>query len=128
MSIYEKLNLHKIKIGHHDFPQASYRCSLLLLCLMMFPVFQVKNVYRYLDSTLNEFFEARKNTLYRLKNDSMVNWRHIVNLVNKCLFKTIAANTVTHSDCPSCLILDDTDFVKTSYRTEHVGFIWSHVV
>jgi hypothetical protein len=86
MDIYKKLELHKIKIGHRDFPQASYRRSDLLLCLMMFPVFRVKNIYNYLDSTLNEFFEARKNTLYRLKNDSMVNWRHIVNLVNKRLF------------------------------------------
>jgi hypothetical protein len=127
MDIYKKLDLHKIKIGYHDLPQASYRRSDLLLCLMMFPVFQVKNVYSYLDSTLNEFFEARKNTLYRLKNDSMVNWRHIVNLVNNRLFKTVATKADTLPDGPRCLILDDTDFVKTSYRTEHVGFIWSHV-
>ena len=25
MDIYKKLDFHKIKIGHHDFPQASYR-------------------------------------------------------------------------------------------------------
>jgi hypothetical protein len=127
MDIYKKLDLHKIKIGHQDFPQASYRRCDLLLCLMLFPIFQVKNVYGYLDSTLNNFFEARKNTLYRLKNDSTVNWRHIVGLVNKRLFKTINENTDNHADSPRCLILDDTDFVKTSYRTEHVGFIWSHV-
>ena len=126
IELYRKLDLHKIKIGHQDFPQASYRRCDILLCLMLFPVFQVKNVKGYLDSTLANFFEARKNTFYRLKNDANINWRHIVDLVNKRLFRQIEQCANENTGNPRCLILDDTDLIKTSYRTEHVGMIWSH--
>lgn len=127
LNLYQKLELHKIKIGHQDFPQASYRRSDLLLCLLLFPVFSIKNVWSYLDGPLNDFFEAKKNTLYRLKNDHQIDWRHILNLVNRRLFKQINM----HGDCvepksPRCLIVDDTDFEKTSYKTEHISRIWSH--
>ena len=30
-------------------------------------------------------------------------------------------------DLEKCLIIDDTDFEKATYKTEHVGKIWSHV-
>ncbi|MDD2571333.1 MAG: hypothetical protein PHP77_09540, partial [Bacteroidales bacterium] len=33
IKLYRKLDLHKIKIGHQDYPQASYRRCDLLLCL-----------------------------------------------------------------------------------------------
>lgn len=127
LNLYQRLELHKIKIGHQDFPQASYRRSDLLLCLLLFPVFSIKNVWSYLDGPLNDFFEAKKNTLYRLKNDHQIDWRHILNLINRRLFKQI----IMHGDCvepksPRCLIVDDTDFEKTSYKTEHVSRIWSH--
>jgi len=128
IELYKKLELHQIKIGHGDFPQASYSKSDLLLCLMLFPVFQVKNVYGYLNSTLETFFEARKNTLYRLKNDSLVNWRGLVDLINKRLFKIVQEHSDNLSQSAHCLILDDTDFAKTTYKTEHAGRIWSHVM
>ena len=127
VNLYKKLDIHKIKIGHQDLPQASYKRSDLLLCLMLFPIFQLKSVRSYLDSSLNGFFEASKNTFYRLKNDHQIDWRHILNLVNRRLFKQIKL----HGDCsepdsPRCLIVDDTDFKKTSHKTEHVSCIWSH--
>jgi len=51
----------------------------------------------------------------------MINWRHIVSLVNNHLFKTVAANADTQSDSPRCLILDDTDFVKTSTLLDQIS-------
>ncbi len=127
INLYQRLDLHKIKIGHQDLPQASYRRCDLLLCLMLFPIYQLASVRSYLDSSLEQFFEARKNTFYRLKNDQQINWRHILNLVNRRLFKQITLHGEdTKPQSPRCLIIDDTDFVKTSHKTEHVSRIWSH--
>jgi len=127
INLYQQLDLHKISIGHRDLPQASYRRCDLLLCLLLFPVFQLRSVRGYLDSSLSQFFEASKNTLYRLKNDQHIPWRHILTLVNRRLFKQILLRgDGVQPGSPRCLIVDDTDFAKTSYKTEHVSRIWSH--
>ena len=71
-------------------------------------------------------FEAKKNTFYRLKNDPWINWRVLVSKCNKQLFKQLE-NRGTSDDKARCLIIDETDFEKKTYKTEHVGKIWSHV-
>jgi len=49
-----------------------------------------------------------------------------VSKCNKQLFKQLKNKSIP-DDKERCLIIDDTDFEKNTYKTEHVGKIWSHV-
>jgi hypothetical protein len=71
--------------------------------------------------------EAGKNTFYRFKNNPCINWRSIVKSCNRALFKQIEVAAAQGEGSAKCLIIDDTDFEKSTYKSEHVGKIWSHV-
>ena len=127
MELYRSLKLSKLKIGIDQVPQATFVKSDLLLGLLLFPIYSIKNVRGYCSHALSNSLEARKNTFYRFKNDCRINWRFILNSCNRILFRQISTTKTHQDDMVQCLIIDDTDFEKCTYKTEHVGKIWSHV-
>jgi len=127
MELYRSLELHKLNIGLKQAPQSSHLKEDILLGLLLFPIFSIQSVHGYCKQALSKVLEARKNTFYRFKNDFWINWRNILDACNKRLFKQLEEIKPGQGHSPRCLIVDDTDFEKTSYKTEHVGKIWSHV-
>lgn len=127
MELYKGLKLDRLQIGAENLPQSTYKKGDLLLGLLLLPLYSIPNVYSYTRHSLSESIEAQKNTFYRFKNDFRINWRAIVVKCNRALFKQIKEPTTQPNDIIKCLIIDDTDFEKTTYKTEHVGKIWSHV-
>jgi len=97
------------------------------LGLLLFPIYFIPNVYSYTKHSLRSTLEASKNTFYRFKNNSKVNWRNIIQKYNRALFIRLNKESKQVSDNVRCLIIDDTYFEKSTYKTEHVGKIWSHV-
>jgi hypothetical protein len=127
MKLYRSLQLNRLSFGVKEFPQSTFRKGDLLLMMLLFPIYSLSNVYRYTKHPLSQRIEASKNTFYRLKNDCRFNWRSLMYKINNKLFKhTFDLNTKDKS-LHKCLIIDDTDFEKTTYKTEHLGKIWSHV-
>lgn len=127
MELYKTLNLHRLQIGQKEMPQSTFQKGDILLSLLLFPLYSIPNVFSYTRHSLKQNIEAGKNTFYRLKNDPQINWRSIVLKCNNSLFKQIERCSTTQADSPKCLIIDDTDFEKSTYKTEHVSKIWSHV-
>lgn len=127
MELYRSLKLKSINISLKQAAQSSYDKGDILLGLLLFPVYSIKNVHGYCRHALSATLEAKKNTFYRFKNDDKINWRSIIKSCNKLLFKQIAQIKKRQDEAPKCLIIDDTDFEKTTYKTEHVSKIWSHV-
>ena len=127
MELYRSLKLNKLNIGLKQSEQSKYDKSDILLGLLLFPVFSIKNVHGYCKHALVTLLEAKKNTFYRFKNDCLVNWRGLVQSCNKMLFKRVSEFDNSRSTGSKCLIIDDTDFEKATYKTEHVSKIWSHV-
>ena len=126
MELYRSLKLKKINMGVKQMPQSTFHKGDLLLGLLLFPVYSIKNVHGYCRHSLKRTLEARKNTFYRFKNDYQVNWRSILKACNRVLFNQ--TNRINDKNSHTkCLIIDDTDFEKATYRTEHIGKIWSHV-
>jgi len=124
LQVIKGLNINRIKTGLEEYSQASYRKNDLLLICLLFPIFSIENVRRYIGSSLHGAFLTEKDTLYRLKNNPLFDWRAFVYKVNKRILGYSDRNT--SNDTPKCLILDDTDFTKTGKKIEHVGRIWSH--
>ena len=126
MELYRSLKLNKINMGVAQMPQSTFLKSDLLLGLLLFPVYSIKNVHGYCRHALRNTLEARKNTFYRFKNNHKMNWHSILKACNRILFNQID-KAKNEDNFTKCLIIDDTDFEKTTYRTEHVSKIWSHV-
>jgi len=127
MELYRTLSLHRLQLGQQEMPQSTFRKGDLLLGLLLFPIYSISNVYSYRNSQLSKTIEAHKNTFYRFKNDFRINWRSVVSKCNKVLFGKIKEVTGDNDTSVKCLILDDTDFEKSTYKTEHISKIWSHV-
>jgi len=128
IDLFKILNLSNLNFGVKDFEQASYKKGEVFLILLLFPLFRVKNIRMAIDNRLTKYIDAQKDVYYRFKNNSFINWRKVLNTVNRRLFKNIEQHKESDSRQPKCLILDDTDLEKTGLRIEHIGKIWSHVL
>jgi hypothetical protein len=122
------LNLSNIKFGGDDLKQAKYHKSEIILILLLFPLFSVKNVSRAMKNQLSNYLDAKKDVYYRFKNNSSADWRKVVSTVNKRILKKVNEEKNEDTDAVKCLIIDDTDLPKTGFKIEHIGKIWSHVI
>lgn len=127
MELYRSLHLNQLSFGVSHMPQSTFRKGDLLLAMLLFPLYSLTNVYRYTRHPLSQSIEASKNTFYRLKNDCDINWRNLLSKCNIKLLKHTQDLASANKELHKCLIIDDTDFEKSTYKTEHVGKIWSHV-
>jgi len=89
MKLYKVLKLNNLQIRAKEKPQSTFRKGDLLLGLLLFPHHSLANVYSYSKHPLSSTLEAKKNTFYRFKNDTNINWRSIVSSYNFALFKEL---------------------------------------
>lgn len=96
--------------------------------LLLFPLFMVKNAYRYTDSTLAKVVPCKKDVFYRFMENGSLDWRMILYRINRQLLgKILLRDDSLKSKEPVCLIIDDTDLPKTGAKMEKMGRIFSHV-
>jgi len=72
LQVIKGLNINRIKTGLEEYSQASYRKNDLLLICLLFPIFSIENVRRYIGSSLHGAFLTEKDTFYRLKNNPLL--------------------------------------------------------
>ncbi len=78
IDLYKAIGLEKVKLMSKNHHLKQYAPKEVFLFLLLFPIFSVKNVKGCLDSSIKRYLEAEKDTLYRFKNDSFINWRAIL--------------------------------------------------
>ena len=100
LSIYRTIELDKIKIKVPEAPQGVYNKVDILLLMLLYPLFCLKNVYQYSTSSYKALLEASKNTFYRFKNNSLIPWRSIlyrvVKKLNNQILKLFTVSLTTH--------------------------------
>lgn len=67
------------------------------------------------------------NTIYRLMNNQLINWRSIIHAFAKQFLRCVAQKGEIDSSSVKCFVLDDTDIVKTGKTFEGISKIFSHV-
>ena len=112
-------------IGSVKNPNCKFTCLLVLQLFVLFPFFSIKNAANYSSSALGRMFVCYKNMFYRFMNDGNVNWRCIIYSVFRQLYSRVKRRTTLKSDI-RCVIIDDTDFPKTGFKTEKIGKVFSH--
>jgi hypothetical protein len=126
--LYRMLKISQINLGIKDLNQATYFKGDIFLAILLFPLFSIKNIQGYLSSSLKPYFEAQKDTFYRFKNSSFIKWRTVLYSINTRLIKKLKAQGTRGQPAPRCLIVDDSDLVKSGFKIEHTSKIWSHVL
>jgi len=107
--------------------KTTYKSNDILLLLLIFPLLDIKNAFVYEKSPLHKMFSCGKDVFYRLKNDTMINWKLLLYSFSLKLIKIAQKKAEQTGEHHRCLIVDDTDFPKTGRNIELIGRIWSHV-
>ena len=128
IGLYKTIGLGNVGLLSKEHHLQQYLPKEIFLALLLFPLFSVKNVRGYLSSCLERYLEASKDTLYRFKNDSSINWRGILYTVSRRLVGITSERGTSDPTSPRCLIIDDSDLPKTGFKVEHVSKVFSHVL
>ena len=104
--------------------QSKFTSLQVFQLLVLFPFFPIKN--NYSSSTLGKMFVCHKDMFYRFMNDGNVNWRSIIYSAFRQLYLRVKRRTTLKSGI-RCVIIDDTDLLKTGFRTEKIGKVFSHI-
>lgn len=128
MDIAKNLKLSAKTLDLESRCTCKYKRLQVFELLLLFPLFMVKNAFRYTDSTLAKVVPCKKDVFYRFMENGAIDWRMILYRINRQLLnKLIVRSDSANSSDPVCLIIDDTDLPKTGTKIEKMGRIFSHV-
>lgn len=128
LRVMKALKIEKLKFERNNHWPEKYNRQDILLGLLLFPLFSIKNVSGFVQSSLQDLILAGKDTMYRFKNDSTIPWRELLYKINIKILGKIGDSGTEDVEMPRCLIIDDTDLRKSGKRIEHVSRVWSHVL
>lgn len=115
ISIYKSLGI-RLKTPCQSLYSREYKVFHLICGFLM----NLENVHQYMKAYQN-WIECGKDVLYRIKNNSSICWRTLLNKTNKRLM-------VNEEDekAIKCFLADDTDFEKSGSKMEFIGKIFNH--
>lgn len=125
--------LHSMSVSEtlffkNDACNVKYRSLDKLTLLLLFPFFEIKDASHFAGSALYKMISCGKDVFYRMLNDSNIDWRSIAYKLTITLLKTTAVKSERQEiNVNRCLIIDDTDLLKTGRHIEHIGRIFNHV-
>jgi hypothetical protein len=99
-----------------------------LILLLLFPLFDVKDVSHYKESALYTLLHCGKDAFYRFMDNPAFSWRKLAYHFNMRLLKRVTVSSDMNENRPErCLIVDDTDLPKRGRCFELLSRIYSHV-
>lgn len=127
LTTLSSLKLSEKKNGLETHSNNEYKKINKLLMVLIFPFFEIKDMWNYSKSSLHPIMSCGKDVFYRLINDSFISWRRIsyklsMQMISKAQNKS-GEDSVKRI---RCLIVDDTDLPKTGKKIELIGKIFSH--
>lgn len=101
--------------------------ELILSCLVSLPFVGLETVNSFTGSVLSQHIYARKDSFYRLKNNTSISWRSILWMFALKFIKLSNKEENGSEKSPKCLIFDDSTLQKSGRRIEKISRIWDHV-
>ena len=96
----------------------------LFTCLLSFSFLGIKTINEAVNNPLVPWIIARKDTFYRMKNSSSIDWRSILWVFARQFIHLSLAASNEEQQTPRghrCLIFDDSVLHKTGRRIEHIS-------
>ena len=107
--------------------KAGYSFQAIFSILMSLPFLGLSTVNSIYRSPYLDLIKARKDVFYRLKNNSLVDWRAVLWVFVKNFTRINKNGDEITTNSPRCLILDDSFLVKAGKAIERVSKVWDHV-
>ena len=126
-SFISSLTFSDKRYGFSEASNLKYTNHTKFVLLLLFPFFEVKTSWHYTNSVLYRFLSCGKDVFYRLMNDPHIDWRNLSYSITMQLIRKTQKNSEPINDSPRCLIVDDTDLLKTGRLIELIGRIYSHL-
>jgi hypothetical protein len=101
-----------------------YHASHVLFILMILPLLKVKSVHSFCKKHWQHWSEARKDTLYRFKQNAAYRWRSFMYKANSQIFKAIEIDNTPQQE--RYFVIDDTILAKLGKKIENVSYIFDH--
>jgi ubiquitin len=101
-----------------------YHASELLFILMILPMLKVKTVHSFCRKHWHHWSRAKKDTLYRFKENTRYRWRSFMYQINTEIFKRIELDKIPQEE--RYFVIDDTLLPKLGRMIENVSFLWDH--
>ena len=99
-----------------------------LTLLILFPLFEVKDIAHYKTSALYQLVQCGKDVFYRFIGNPDFSWHQLAYHVNLRLLNRVEKSSYINENKPvRCLIADDTDLPKRGRCFELLSRIYSHV-
>ena len=108
------------KLTH--FKKQGFKFDYVLSILLTLPFIQVSNINQITMTNI----KAKKDVFYRLKNNSLIDWRFILELFVVKFINIIKVHAGSN-DKIKCLVIDDSFIEKSGKYIEKISRVWDHV-
>lgn len=127
VDIFNKFKVCKTAQRLNEYKQRGFPAVEVFLVLVLLPFFSVSSVRALYKSGLKALNTMQKDTFYRLKNNSKIDWRQNLYSFAKRFNKIVASNTTEETSGVKCLIVDDSLLSKVGEKIEFLGRVYDHV-
>lgn len=97
--------------------------------LFVLQYFELKNIRQFFDSKKSKNMDCKKDVFYDFMKNPKIDWRNIMFLFIKQLFKLIDNKSVTDNNSvknPKFFIIDDSILEKSGKTIEKIGKVYDH--
>ena len=101
-----------------------YHASHVLFILMILPLLKVTSAHSFCKKHWQHWSEARKDTLYRFKQNTAYRWRSFMYKVNSRIFRVIELDKTPQEE--RYFVIDDTILAKLGKKIENVSYLFDH--
>jgi hypothetical protein len=101
-----------------------YHACHLLFILFILPLLRVKTVHSFCQKHWLQWSTAKKDSLYRFKQNAKYRWRTFMHKSNDQIFEAIELSKQLQQDIH--FVIDDTILAKMGKKIENVSFIYDH--
>jgi hypothetical protein len=125
LAFYHQFKVSRLLSPFNAIKSKGYLVSTLILTLIMYRL-RGASVWAMQKTGTLALFHGDENTIYRLMNNPLMNWRKLLMSFAKQFAVKVETKSVATS-VKSCFIVDDTDLEKTGKTMEFISRIHDHV-
>jgi len=127
VDIYKMFDVKRISTFFDNVKSKGVAASSIVLAIILSRLMSV-TVRAMLLSGQGLKIGFEKDTIYRLKNNALINWRKLLYyFISRCLY-LIKTHSHEQIEGIKCFIIDDSDLEKVGRMIEFIGKIYNHVI
>jgi len=126
IDLYKKFDIKRIRTFFDNVKSKGIEVYSIVFSLLLTRILKV-TVFSYIHNNQQSENQIGKDTIYRLKNNSTIDWRKLLYYFVSRYLSIVKKHTKITTQSVKCLIIDDTLFNKTGKTIEFISKVFDHV-